>query len=123
HRLCQIGMAPKAMTRPPESAGWAGQNATTLRYYTTELEKSGGLPERHARPILGLLQVGADVGHHGAELGADRRERGDGGDGDQRGDQAILDGGGAGLVLDELANDRKHGIGSYLRVKKYLVLS
>src|SRR6478672_2846022 len=55
------------------------------------------------------LEVGTDVGEGRVGLGADRGHGGDGGHGDERGDQAILDGGRAGLVLDEAGENGLHG--------------
>ena len=46
-------------------------------------------------PAPELLHRARDVAEHGVDLGADRAHGGDGGDGDQRGDQRVLDGGGA----------------------------
>ena len=50
---------------------------------------------------LGRSEVVADLGEGVGELGANGRHGGDDGDGNQGGDQAILDGGGAGFVVGE----------------------
>ena len=49
-----------------------------------------------------------DVAQHGGDLAADLAHRGDGGDGDQRGDQRVFDGGGAVVVLHQLAENGQH---------------
>src|SRR3954464_14733021 len=51
------------------------------------------------------VHLGRDVVEGRAEAGADILHGGNGGDGDQRGDQAILDGGGALLIADDFANE------------------
>src|SRR5437763_8316718 len=50
-----------------------------------------------------------DVAQHVADLVADGAHRRDGGDRDQRGDQHVLDGGGAIIVLHQLAENGQHG--------------
>jgi hypothetical protein len=56
----------------------------------------------------GLFQRVIDRGEFGAELGADALNRGDDRESDAAGDQAILDGGRAGLVLQEAGNEFGH---------------
>jgi len=53
--------------------------------------------------LLGVGGVELRRGHRegGIELGAQSRHRGHDGDGDEGGDQAVFDSGGAGLVADE----------------------
>src|SRR6185503_7255998 len=60
-------------------------------------------------PAPELLHGAGDVGQHAVDLGADRAHRGDRGDGDQRGDQRVLDGGGALLVLHQTTENGQHG--------------
>src|SRR5260370_22362432 len=52
----------------------------------------------HRRRGTVLLQVGGDRGEDAGQIAADRTHHDDGGDGDQGGDQTILDGGGAAIV-------------------------
>src|SRR5436190_8460566 len=49
-----------------------------------------------------LLDRVADVVERGADVGAQRAGAADDGNRDQRGDQPVLDGGGAGLIIPEL---------------------
>src|SRR5262245_45564335 len=53
------------------------------------------------RRLVDLLEVGGDVVELEREVGADRGHGGDGGNSDQSGDEAVLNGGRAGLVLHE----------------------
>src|SRR3990167_8865000 len=61
----------------------------------------------------------ADVGQRVADLATDRLHGGDGGDGDQRGDQRVLDGGGTLLVLHEATENGQH---LYLQRKKRFLI-
>ncbi len=56
-----------------------------------------------------LLDRGADVGEHGVQVGTEGRDSTDDDDGDQRSDQAILDGGDATtVVLEGIQGSHKH---------------
>src|SRR5579872_4777393 len=55
-----------------------------------------------------------DIVQNVRHLAADSAHRGDGGDGDQRGNQRILDGGGATIVLHQTAENGQH---LYLQMK------
>src|SRR5262245_59105252 len=57
---------------------------------------------------LVLLQLAGHTIHRGAQLGADRGERQDGGDRDQRSDETVLDGRGTLFVGHELAEHGQH---------------
>ncbi len=61
-----------------------------------------GSGDPRATAPAGLLQPGVDVGEQGVQGVAQQPDRGDDRDGDARGDQAILDRGGAGIVSPEL---------------------
>jgi hypothetical protein len=54
------------------------------------------------------LQVAGDHVEDAAEIGANQLERGDSGNSDQCGDQAVLDSGGAVFVPNELAEGAEH---------------
>src|SRR5436309_394413 len=56
----------------------------------------------------GLRQLLLDAVEGVAQLAAEQRQHRGDGDGHERGDQAILDGGGAGLVLHEARNELGH---------------
>src|SRR5690242_15464312 len=59
-----------------------------------------------------------DVGQDAVDLGADRAHGNDGGDGDQRGDQRVLDGGGAVLALHQTTENGQHlGISKNKRIR------
>jgi len=63
--------------------------------------------DRRLAPTRGS-ELGGDVREGARQLGADRGHGGDGGDGDERSDQAIFDGGGAGLILGEASEEGLH---------------
>ena len=73
--------------------------------------RAGAIPRRPPKasrldPRLGGDgQVGGDLVEHGLQLGAHQADGRDDDDGDESGDQAILDRGRAGLVLDELGDE------------------
>src|SRR5215207_11715851 len=78
--------------------------------------RPGSPPSRAARPRGGaaagrlvLLQLVRDPREGGVELAAERGYGADRGDGDEGRDEAILDGGRAGLVLDETLEKGLHG--------------
>src|SRR5262249_19793546 len=61
----------------------------------------------HASPIALVHRVG-DVAQHVADLATDSAHRGNGGNRDQRGNQHVLDGSGAILVLHQLTENGQH---------------
>ena len=63
-----------------------------------------------------LFQRGADRGELRGEGGAHAVDRGDDRNSDAGGDQAVLDGGGAGLILDETRNEILHRQNSCVHV-------
>src|SRR5262245_66676104 len=68
-----------------------------------------GTPARGRRSgCHALLQLGGHAGHGGAELGADRGERDDGGNRNQRGDETVLDGSRTTVVLHQLLEQGQH---------------
>jgi hypothetical protein len=71
-------------------------------------DASARSPREYASVEGGLRQVVGDVAEGVAELAAEQREDRGYGDGHQGGDQALLDGGGAGLVLHEARNELGH---------------
>ena len=64
------------------------------------------------RTYEGLFELGRHTGEGGIEFGAQAVDRGDDGDRDAGSDQAVFDGGGAGLVLQE-RNELKHCLPPY----------
>ena len=58
--------------------------------------------------LLGLAELGANVGEGRLQIGAERRQGGDANDRDEGSDQAVFDGGGAGLILDETSENVGH---------------
>lgn len=67
--------------------------------------------------ILLLGQLGGDVAEGGLEGILDRGERADDGDGDDGGDQAVFDRGGARLVLEETRENVRHYYNSHGRLQ------
>jgi hypothetical protein len=66
-------------------------------------------PAHKSPEMIELLQRASDVGEGASERRADAVHGGDDCDRDARCNQAILDGGGSGFVLEKLQNDRLHG--------------
>ena len=68
----------------------------------TRIGSSPALPQSWTRGLLaGRVELGRDPAEQARQIGTDRVHGGDDGDGDAGGDQAIFDGRGARLILDE----------------------
>src|SRR6185369_3195578 len=89
--------------KPPDGLAVGGFGSVTWRGHVT-LE---------AR--LRLRKRGLDLAEGGVELAAEQGQRAHQDHGDQGGNQAILDGGGAGLVLHEARNKLGHSLSPFVR--------
>ena len=69
--------------------------------------RSGGA-DAELLSVVALFEGGADFVEHRADLGANRLHRGDDEDGDERGDQRILDRGDARFVGREVLHGFEH---------------
>src|SRR5579883_545872 len=72
-------------------------------------------PKGYFRSPLTLVQVVADLGEGVLEVGAERGDGGNDRNRDQRGDQAVFDGGRAGLVSEEALERLDHRVCSVLQ--------
>jgi len=70
----------------------------------------GGRPLLARGLLLSVLQPGRDGGERSTQIRADELDRTNDCDGDQGGDQAVLDGGGAGFVVGEAGKQVLHNI-------------